>query len=65
VGSPNYDRLSRIDDLVVGAMIEQCVETGLFVGKIIGKLGVHSQGATRGELEDNLREVLEMICEGS
>ncbi len=63
-GSPDYERLSRIDDLVFGATVEQDAETGLFAGHVSGIPGAHSQGATRTELEDNLREVLEMIDEG-
>jgi predicted RNase H-like HicB family nuclease len=64
-GSPDFERLSQIDDLALGATIEPCADTGLFVGKIIGILGAHSQGATRDETGDNLREVLEMLFEGA
>lgn len=64
-GSPDYERLSRIDELLLGATIERCAKTGLFVGHVPGIPGAHSQGATRDELEDNLREVLEMIISGA
>jgi predicted RNase H-like HicB family nuclease len=45
------------------AVIEKCPETGLFVGHIPGVPGAHSQGATREELYENLKEVLEMLSE--
>jgi len=50
-----------IATLVEHADIEQCADTGAFVGKIIGVPGAHSQGSTREELIINLREVLEML----
>ncbi len=45
------------------AVIEKCPDTGLFVGYIPGVSGAHSQGATRDELYDNLKEVLQMLSE--
>jgi len=63
-GSPDYERLSRIDNLVFDATIEHCADADLFVGHVPGIPGAHAQGATREELDDNLREVLEMIYEG-
>lgn len=45
------------------AVVEKCPETGLFVGYIPGIPGAHSQGATRDELYDNLKEVIEMLSE--
>lgn len=45
------------------AIVEKDVETGLFVGYVPGFPGCHSQGATRDELNKNLREVLEMLLE--
>lgn len=45
------------------AVVEKCVETGLFVGYVPGFPGAHSQGETLDELNDNLREVLEMLLE--
>lgn len=45
------------------AVVERCVETGLFVGYVPGFPGAHSQGETLDELNDNLREVIEMLLE--
>ncbi len=45
------------------AVIEQCPETGLYVGYVPGFAGAHSQGATLDELNRNLREVLAMLLE--
>ena len=43
------------------AVIEKCPETGLFVGYIPDFPGAHSQGSTLDELNQNLREVVEML----
>jgi predicted RNase H-like HicB family nuclease len=45
------------------AVVERCAETGLFVGYIPGFPGAHSQGATPDELNQNLKEVVEMLLE--
>lgn len=45
------------------AVIERCTETGLYVGFIPGFPGAHSQGETLEELNENLREVVEMLLE--
>ena len=45
------------------AVVERCVETGLFVGYVPGFPGAHSQGETLDELNENLREVIEMLLE--
>jgi predicted RNase H-like HicB family nuclease len=45
------------------AYIEFDEESGLYVGTIPGLAGAHSQGATLDELQQNLREVLELILE--
>ena len=44
-------------------IVERDPETGLFVGSVPGWAGAHSQGATREELEENLREVIAMLLE--
>lgn len=44
-------------------VIEKCAETGLFVGYVPGFAGAHSQGETLEELNENLREVIEMLLE--
>ena len=45
------------------AVLEKCVETGLFVGYVPGFPGAHSQGETLDELNENLREVTGMLLE--
>lgn len=45
------------------AVVEKCTETGLFVGYVPGFPGAHSQGETLDELNENLREVVEMLLE--
>lgn len=45
------------------AVIERCIDTGLYVGYIPGFLGAHSQGETLDELSKNLQEVIEMLLE--
>ncbi len=45
------------------AVIERCLQTGLFVGFIPGFAGAHSQGATLDELHKNLQEVIAMLLE--
>ena len=45
------------------AVIERCSATGLFVGFVPGFAGAHSQGETLDELQENLREVIEMLLE--
>ena len=45
------------------AVIEKCMDTGLYVGYVPGVPGAHSQGVTLDELSENLREVLEMLVE--
>jgi len=45
------------------AVVEQCPETGLYVGYVPGFPGAHSQGQTLDELNRNLGEVIEMLSE--
>jgi predicted RNase H-like HicB family nuclease len=45
------------------AVIEKCMDTGLYVGYVPGVPGAHSQGVTLDELSENLREVLELLAE--
>jgi predicted RNase H-like HicB family nuclease len=42
-------------------VIEQDSDTGLFVGYVPGWPGAHTQGANIEEVQENLREVLEML----
>ena len=45
------------------AIIEKCPEIGLYVGYVPGFSGAHSQGDTMEELNENLKEVIEMLLE--
>ena len=42
-------------------VVEKGPETGLYVGWVPGFRGAHSQGETLNELNDNIREVVEML----
>lgn len=48
---------------VYTAVIEQCPDTGLYVGYVPGFPGAHSQGADPDELRENLAEVIQMLLE--
>jgi predicted RNase H-like HicB family nuclease len=45
------------------AVVERDPETGLYVGYVPGFRGAHSQAATLDELNENLREVLDLLLE--
>ncbi len=45
------------------AIIERDPDTNLYVGYVPGFPGAHSQGASLDELNENLREVIEMLLE--
>jgi predicted RNase H-like HicB family nuclease len=45
------------------AVIEKCPDTGLYVGYVPGVPGAHTQGKTLDELQENLREVIELLLE--
>lgn len=45
------------------AVIEKDSETELYVGYVRGFSGAQSQGETLNELQENLREVIEMLVE--
>lgn len=45
------------------AIIERDTDTQLYVGYVPGFPGAHSQGETLDELQENLREVIEMLLE--
>ncbi|MGA2742617.1 MAG: type II toxin-antitoxin system HicB family antitoxin [Bryobacteraceae bacterium] len=53
------------------AVIEKCLDTGLYVGYVPGFPGAHSQGGTLDALHRNLEEVIDLdpgkfgICGGS
>ena len=45
------------------AVIEKCMDTGLYVGFVPGFSGAHSQSETLDELNDNLKEVIALLLE--
>lgn len=45
------------------AIVERDSDTNLYVGYVPGFSGAHSQGKTLDELQENLREVIEMLLE--
>lgn len=45
------------------AIIEKDSQTKLYVGYVPGFPGAHSQAETLDELQENLREVIEMLLE--
>jgi predicted RNase H-like HicB family nuclease len=45
------------------AVIEKCLDTGLYVGYVPGFPGAHSQGGTLDALHRNLEEVIGMLLE--
>jgi predicted RNase H-like HicB family nuclease len=45
------------------AVIERDTATGLYVGRVPGFPGAHSQGASVEELKTNLREAIELLLE--
>ncbi|MCY4148110.1 MAG: type II toxin-antitoxin system HicB family antitoxin [Gammaproteobacteria bacterium] len=45
------------------AVVERCLDTGLYVGYVPGFPGAHSQGKTLEELNDNLKQVIDLILE--
>lgn len=51
------------DIKVYTAVIERCPDTGLYVGFVPGFPGAHSQAESLDELNENLKEVIEMLLE--
>lgn len=45
------------------AIVERDPDTKFYVGYVPGFPGAHSQGETLDELQENLREVIEMLVE--
>lgn len=45
------------------AIVERDPDTKFYVGYVPGFPGAHSQGQTLDELQENLREVIEMLLE--
>lgn len=47
--------------MILNAVIERDVETGLLVGSVPGLPGAHTQGTTIEEVRQNLAEVIELL----
>jgi predicted RNase H-like HicB family nuclease len=45
------------------AIIEKCPDAGLYVGHVPGFPGAHSQGESLDQLNQNLKEVIELLLE--
>ncbi len=45
------------------AIVERCQDTGFYIGFIPGFQGAHTQAESLDELNQNLREVVEMLLE--
>jgi predicted RNase H-like HicB family nuclease len=45
------------------AIVERCTETGLYIGFVPGFAGAHTQAESLDELNQNLKEVIEMLLE--
>ena len=45
------------------AIVEQCAATGLYIGFVPSFSGAHTQAETLDELNQNLKEVIEMLLE--
>jgi predicted RNase H-like HicB family nuclease len=45
------------------AVVERCPDTGLYVGYVPGFPGAHTQAETLDELDESLREVIELLLE--
>lgn len=58
--------MSVVDDCdmkTFTAIVERDPDTKFYVGYVPGFPGAHSQGETLDELQENLREVIEMLLE--
>ncbi len=45
------------------AVVEKCLDSGLYMGFVPGFPGAHTQAETMDELHDNLQEVISMLLE--
>lgn len=45
------------------AIVERCTETGFYIGFVPGFAGAHTQAESLDELNQNLKEVIEMLLE--
>jgi predicted RNase H-like HicB family nuclease len=54
---------SAVEMKTYTAVVEQCPDTGLYVGYVPGFPGAHTQGKTLDELNKNFLEVIGMLLE--
>jgi predicted RNase H-like HicB family nuclease len=45
------------------AIVERCPDTGFYIGSVPSIPGAHTQAETLDELQDNLKEVVELLLE--
>ena len=45
------------------AVVEKCLDTGLYIGFVPGFPGAHTQAETLDELQGSLQEVISMLLE--
>lgn len=45
------------------AVVERCSDTGLYAGYVPGFPGAHSQADSLDQLNENLKEVIQMLLE--
>jgi predicted RNase H-like HicB family nuclease len=55
--------MNQTDVKIFTAIVERDPDTRLYVGYVPGFAGAHSQGETLDELQENLREVIELLLE--
>jgi len=51
----------KLASMILNAVIERDIETGLLVGSVPGLPGAHTQGETIEEVRRNLAEVIELL----
>ncbi|PHM06531.1 hypothetical protein CK516_32915 [Nostoc sp. 'Peltigera malacea cyanobiont' DB3992] len=66
MSNPVSCKVSLVDDCdmkTFTAIAERDPDTKFYVGYVSGFPGAHSQGETLNELQENLREVIEILLE--
>jgi predicted RNase H-like HicB family nuclease len=63
IANPTYKKYRGSYMKTYTAIVERCTETGLYVGYISGFSGAHTQAESLDKLNQNLKEVIEMLLE--
>jgi predicted RNase H-like HicB family nuclease len=63
IANPTYKKLRHSHMKTYTAIVERCPDTGLYIGFVPGFSGAHSQAESLDELQQNLKEVIEMLLE--